>query len=174
MPSPRSDPPAPAGEAARKAIEFRVVIVVDTREQEPYVFDPRLVAVVRRALPAGDYSIEGFEDSVAVERKTLEDFVSTVIRSRKRFTRELRRLAGYETSCIVVEADLGDVLGGRYRSGAHPNAVLGSVLSIIVDFAVPVFFCSDRQAACRFVEGFLLRHHRKEVRRCEKEQEPTS
>jgi ERCC4-type nuclease len=69
--------------------------------------------VVRRALPAGDYSIEGLEDSVAVERKTLEDFVSTVIRSRKRFTRELQRLAGYEAACIVVEADLSDILGGR-------------------------------------------------------------
>ena len=91
---------------------------------------------------------------MAVERKTLEDFVSNVIRSRKRFRRELQRLAGYE-------ADLSDILGGRYRSGAHTNAVLGTVLSIVVDFDIPVFFCSDRQAACRFVEGFLLRFHRR-------------
>ena len=160
MPSHRSD-------------EDRITVVVDTREQEPYVFDPQCVAVTRRALPAGDYSIEGREDSVAVERKTLEDFVSTVIRSRKRFTRELQRLAGYEAACIVVEADLSDILGGRYRSGAHPNAVLGTVLSIVVDFDIPVFFCSDRQAACRFVEGFLLRFHRKELRRWEEEQKVT-
>ncbi|MEA3364861.1 MAG: ERCC4 domain-containing protein [Candidatus Hydrogenedentes bacterium] len=160
MPSHRSD-------------EDRITVVVDTREQEPYVFDPRCVAVTRRALPAGDYSIEGREDSVAVERKTLEDFVSTVIRSRKRFTRELQRLAGYEAACIVVEADLSDILGGRYRSRAHPNAVLGTVLSIVVDFDIPVFFCSDRQAACRFVEGFLLRFHRKELRRWEEEQKAT-
>ena len=139
----------------------RIAIVVDTREQEPYAFGPKHVVVSRKALPAGDYSIEGHEDSVAVERKTLEDFVSTVIRSRKRFKRELQRLAGYESACIVVEADLSDVLGGRYRSGANPNAVLGTVLSIIVDFDIPVFFCSDRQAACRFVEGYLLRSQRK-------------
>ena len=160
MPSHRSD-------------EDRITVVVDTREQEPYVFDPQCVAVTRRALPAGDYSIEGREDSVAVERKTLEDFVSTVIRSRKQFTRELQCLAGYEAACIVVEADLSDILGGRYRSGAHPNAVLGTILSIVVDFDIPVFFCSDRQAACRFVEGFLLRFHRKELRRWEEEQKAT-
>jgi len=149
-----------AGQAGQ-AGEDRVTIVVDTREQEPYAFDPERVIVTRKALPAGDYSIEGCEDSVAVERKTLEDFVSTVIRSRKRFKKELQRLAGYESACIVVEADLSDILGGRYRSGAHPNAVLGTVLSIVVDFGIPVFFCSDRQAACRFVEGYLLRFHRK-------------
>jgi len=34
------------------------------------------------------------------------------------------------------------------------------LLSIVVDFDIPVFFCSDRQVACRFVEGYLLRFHR--------------
>ncbi|HML93827.1 ERCC4 domain-containing protein [Chloracidobacterium thermophilum] len=148
----------------------RVTVVVDTREQEPYTFESGCTEVVRRALPAGDYSVEGHEDSVAVERKTLEDFVSTVIRSRKRFTRELRRLCEYDAACVVVEADLRDILGGRYRSGAHPNAVLGALLSIVVDFGIPVFFCSDRQAACRFVEEFLHRYHRKVSRRCEQDQ----
>ena len=105
-----------------------------------------------------------------MERKTLEDFVSTVIRSRKRFTSELRRLCEYDAACVVVEADLRDILGGRYRSGAHPNAVLGALLSIVVDFGIPVFFCSDRQAACRFVEEFLHRYHRKVSRRCEQDQ----
>jgi len=30
-----------------------------------------------------------------------------------------------------------------------------------VDHGVPVFFCGDRQLACRFVEGLLSRYHRK-------------
>jgi ERCC4-type nuclease len=55
---------------SRRSDEDRITVVVDTREQEPYTFDPRSVTVIRRALPAGDYSIEGHEDSVAVERKT--------------------------------------------------------------------------------------------------------
>ena len=143
------------------------VIVVDTREIEPYSFDPERVAAVRRALPAGDYSLEGFEDRVAVERKTLEDFVSTVIRARKRFRRELLRLREYETACIVVEASLADVLAVRYRAGVHPNAVLGAVVSIVIDYGVPVFFCSDRQVARLFTECYLLRFHRKVQAVCE-------
>ncbi len=134
-------------------------IVIDTREQEGYSFDPRLAATARRALPAGDYSVAGLESTVAVERKSLDDFVSTVIHSRDRFRNELRRLAGYRAACVVVEATLLDVLLHRYHSDAHPNAVLGSALSIILDFRIPVFFGSNRQAACQFVQAYLLAAH---------------
>ena len=136
-----------------------VTIVIDTREQEAYSFDPRLAATVRRALPAGDYSIAGLENTVAVERKSLDDFVSTVIHSRARFRKELRKLAEYRAACVVVEAGLLEVLLHRYRGDAHPNAVLGSALSIILDFRIPVFFCSSRQAACQFVQAYLLAAH---------------
>jgi ERCC4-type nuclease len=134
-------------------------IVIDTREQEPYSFDPRLATAVRRALPAGDYSIDGLVACVAVERKTLDDFVSTVIHSRERFRAELRKLADYRAACVVVEAGLPDILLRRYRGEAHPNAVLGNALSIILDYGVPVFFCANRQAACHFVQAYLLATH---------------
>jgi ERCC4-type nuclease len=136
-----------------------VTIIIDTREQEGYSFDSRLTATVRRALPAGDYSVAGLEGLVAVERKSLDDFVSTVIHNRARFRKELQKLTGYRAACIVVEADVLEVLLGRYRGGAHPNAVLGSALSIILDYGIPVFFCSSRQAACQFVQAYLLAAH---------------
>lgn len=138
-----------------------LVAIVDTREQQPYAFDPARVTCVRRALPAGDYSLDGFETSFAVERKSLEDFVASAVTSRARFGRELRVLGEYDLACVVVEGSLEDVLERRYRSGAHPSSVVGAALSIIVDHGVPVFFCGDRQIACRFVEGLLRRYHRK-------------
>ena len=136
-----------------------ITLIADTREQDEYSFDSRLVVVERRALPAGDYSVAGLEGVVAVERKTLDDFVSTVIHSRERFREELRKLTGYRAACVVVEAGLLKVLQGRYRGGAHPNAVLGSALAIILDHRIPVFFCSSRQAACHFVQAYLLAAH---------------
>ena len=148
-------------QTARLATAVPFAVVVDTREQEPYLFDPSAATAVRRALPAGDYSLPGYEASVAVERKSLEDYVGSVINARARFGRELRLLAEYDLGCIVVEGSLEDILSRRYRSGAHPSAVLGATLSIIVDHGVPVFFCGDRQLACRFVEGLLSRYHRK-------------
>ena len=137
----------------------RVTLIADSREQEVYAFDPVQVDMVRRALPAGDYSIAGLETRVAVERKSMDDFVSTVIRSRKRFSAELQKLQEMEFACVVVEANLADVFARRYRGGANPASVFGAAISIIVDHGVPVFFCSDRQVACRFTQDYLLRIH---------------
>jgi ERCC4-type nuclease len=139
----------------------RATIVIDTREGEPYSFDPRLAGAVRRALAAGDYSLAGLEDQVAVERKTLDDFVSTVVHRRRRFREELRKLSRYRAACVVVEAELLDVLGKRYRSEARPEAVVGATLSILLDYGVPVAFCGNRQAACHFTQAFLLAAHKR-------------
>ncbi len=142
-----------------------VRLVIDTREQLPYTFSDRVVTV-RAALPAGDYSVEGRERLIAVERKSLDDFVSSVIHERARFRRELEKLQSYPAACVVVEANLTDLLGHRYYSKAHPAAVVGAALAIIVDYQVPVFLCSDREAACRFTEGYLVRASQKVGAEC--------
>jgi ERCC4-type nuclease len=152
----------------------KITVVVDTREQEAYSFSSERFVIERRALPAGDYSVAGLEHDVAVERKTLQDFVHTVIRDRDRFRRELVKLAEYDRACIVVEAGLDDIVAGAYRSGAHPASVVGAALSIIVDHGIPVFFCSNRQCACRFVEEYLPRYHRRSKDICPQQQSNTS
>lgn len=152
----------------------KVNVVADTREQEPYSFPPERFLIARRALPAGDYSLAGFEHDVVIERKTAEDFVHTVIRERDRFRNELLKLQTYMCSCIVVEAGFEELLSGNYRSGAHPASVIGAALSIIVDYGVPVFFCSNRQCACRFVQEYLLRCHRRFADTCQMQQKSTS
>lgn len=134
-------------------MDFR--IVVDTREIEPYGFD---CATVRRALAAGDYSVDGLDATVAVERKSLKDFVSTVIHDFPRFVAELERLRGYEAACVVVEADLDAVLRGREAEtlrGVSAQSVLGAALLVTLRYGVPVFWCGSRQAARAFTEAYL-------------------
>ncbi len=138
-------------------------IIIDTRENHFYAFDRNRVHSIRRKLDAGDYSLVGLESLVAVERKSLADFVSTVLRGRRRFASELQKLALMDAACVVVEADLADVIHGRYRSEAHPNSILGAALSIQLDYGVPVHFCSDRQCARAFVEAYLLRFYKKAI-----------
>lgn len=140
-----------------------IPVVIDTREQRPYRFDPAHVTVTLRALPAGDYSLEGYETSVAVERKSLPDFIGSVIQNRDRFERELARLSTYAAACVLVEADLRDVVEGRYRSHAHPSSVMGSAIALYVDHGVPFIFCSTREIAGRFTAGFLRRCHKRFV-----------
>ena len=144
----------------------RPTIVVDTREQIPYEFPPGLVSLVKHALPAGDYSLAGLEREVTVERKSFDDYIHTIIRERDRFKNELKLLQSYINSCIVVEANLDDVFTGDYRSGAHPNSIIGATMSIIVDYGIPIYFCSNRQIARRFVMEFLLRYHQRGIDSC--------
>ncbi|MDK9699078.1 MAG: hypothetical protein OEM52_02860 [bacterium] len=135
----------------------RLSIIVDTREQHPFEFDPVRVETIRMALSAGDYSLAGFEPMVSVERKSLEDYISSVIKSQQRFLREVEKLAAMPYKCVVVEGDLVDIQQHRYHSGVHPSAVLGATMMLLVDFGVPVLFCSNRQIACAVTEAFLLR-----------------
>ena len=134
-------------------MSFRIVI--DTREQQPYEFP---CATVRRKLDAGDYSVEGHEHAVAVERKSLTDFVHTVIHDFDRFAIELGKLAALRCACVVVEADLDDVMrglaGDKLRFVA-PRAVLGAALHIAIHHRVPIYWCGSRQTACAFTDGFL-------------------
>jgi DNA excision repair protein ERCC-4 len=132
------------------------VIIIDTREQLPYFWGDDQ-PTIRRALPAGDYSIDGYETRVAVERKTLDDFVNTITWGRARFMRELAKLQQYDMACVVVEGNLTQVAHHKYRSQAHPNSVLGTVIAICVDFDVPVFWCDGRQRAMEFTRRWLLR-----------------
>lgn len=144
-------------------------IIIDTREKQPYAFDEEKAKSVRGKLDAGDYSLDGLESKVAVERKSLADFVSTVLRGRRRFSKELRKLAQMDAACVVVEADLIDVISGHYRSDAHPNSILGAAVAIEHEYGVPVYFCSDRQCARAFVQAYLLRFHKTARRRKMKE-----
>ena len=136
-------------------------IITDTREQIPFEFPDSPCPIERTALPAGDYSILGMETRVAVERKELNDYVQSVIHQRDRFRRELARLQAYDAAIIVVEGSLGDIFAKHYQSGAHPMSILGATISIMVDYAIPVVFCDNRQIACRFTQDFLLRWHKR-------------
>ena len=62
------------------------VIIIDTREQLPFEFEMSET----KTLNIGDYSIAGFEDNIAIERKSITDAVGSVLGGMKRFLREIK------------------------------------------------------------------------------------
>lgn len=118
-----------------------LVVAVDTREQKPYVF-PRYEL---RTLKAGDYSIVGLEDRVAVERKTKTDAYSSLGRGRGRFEREMKRLAGFDYAAVVIEATLEDFLRAPAFSQMSPKAATNSLIAWAVKYRVCVFFAGSRK-----------------------------
>lgn len=149
-------------------------IIVDTREQTPYSFRAFPVEVEPGTLTAGDYSIPGFTDEVAIERKELGDLIGCLTHDRERFTRELERLRGYKSAALLIEAPYHAITAGAYRSRMKPESAVQSILSIMERYRMPVFFADDRTAGERFVFDFLrhfIRHARERYKSIETQDE---
>lgn len=130
-------------------------IIRDTREQDGFTFKsgcylpPPIVTV--GTLNSGDYSLAGFEAKVAVERKSLQDLVGCLGRERERFVRELERLRGLDSACVVVEAPASALMAGAYRGALDPKAGWQSVVAWQMRYGVPFIWCAgkdDAEAAC--------------------------
>ena len=88
-------------------IEPNFTIIVDTREQQPWTFEHYTTA--HRKLDAGDYSIEGLENIVAIERKkSVSEFANNVTESR--FKDVVDRLSQIKYSFLLLEFNLEDIL----------------------------------------------------------------
>ena len=82
----------------------RIHIIIDTREQTPWSFDPMYADVSVGTLSTGDYALAG-DDGFAIERKSLDDFLGTISTGWSRFQREIERMDGWPAKVIIVEAD---------------------------------------------------------------------
>lgn len=134
---------------------------VDTREQLPWSFAPH-VQTARVTLAAGDYSIVGAEHRIAVERKSLSDYLGSITYGRERFKRELAVLAGYEAAFVIIEANFGDIDDMCSRSRVHPNSVFGTTVAITLDYC-PVLWAGDRRRAAELCFRLLKRFYDKRI-----------
>lgn len=136
-------------------------ILVDTREQKPFTFRGYEAHPEPATLPIGDYSLSGFTDRVAIERKDLNDLVSCLMNgNRDRFERELARGRHYDLFAVVVEASLADVSQARYRSDMRPQAALQSIITFQVRYRVPFMWAGNRTGAEYMTYSFLAKYLR--------------
>lgn len=90
----------------------RPVVLVDTREQNPFDFSrftSWFSGIERRALKLGDYSIAGLEEVCVVERKDLTDLVRSFTAERHGFVQRLQQMSRYPNRLLVVTAALSQV-----------------------------------------------------------------
>jgi ERCC4-type nuclease len=136
-------------------------IIIDTREQAPLKFrkSKKIDGIITKKLDTGDYSVEGYEDKIAIERKSPEDFLGTMGRGNKRFQKELKRAMRLDYFAIVIEAPytvLRDKMfeGGRY-SKMRPDVALKIMWTLIHKYRIQVFFCNGSAEASAIVRGAL-------------------
>ena len=149
-------------------------VLVDAREKAPYLFAglladaaqkscPLYVPCQWRTLATGDYSIDGLEHLVAIERKSLADLYSTLGQERERFAREHERMraivdaGGY--CAVVIEANWYQIaLQPPAESRLNPKTVFRTALSWMQKYQVQWHAFGDRRfaeiATFRMLEKF--------------------
>lgn len=129
-------------------------IIVDTREQTPFVFKD--FDVEPGTLPTGDYSIKGLEGLVSIERKSLPDLIACFGPGRERFERELHRLKAYRCRAVIIECDYSDIVSGNYRSKMSPKAAVASIGAFSQRYQVPFILAGEYGAeyAIALMNGF--------------------
>ena len=136
-----------------------MVIIIDTREQQPFSFSKWEVSTMRATLETGDYSLMGFEDRAAIERKSLDDLISCFIGdNRTRFEKELIRGRRLDLFSVVVEATLEDIAQGRFKSQMKPQAALQTLAAFNVRHGTPFMFCGSRAGAEYMTHSLLSKY----------------
>ncbi|MEM2924226.1 MAG: DEAD/DEAH box helicase [Methanocellales archaeon] len=114
----------------------KVNIYVDMREMRSPVakaLEEMGAIVTLKTLEVGDYILS---ERVGVERKTVEDFLSSLIdrsQGRDLFTQMTELAKNFERPLLIIEGE------GLYTARrVNPNAVRGVLASISIDFGIPI------------------------------------
>jgi hypothetical protein len=140
-----------------------ITAIIDTREQIPLDLEGQGLAVIREALPFGDYSLAypNMRRHSVIELKKLPDFIGCCGKERQRFMKECLALRGYKYRFIIGMFDLGEVLDHEYRGMMEPNAVFATIARLQVDGIqfVPV---GNEVTAAKMV-GYILKSIARDV-----------
>jgi ERCC4-type nuclease len=121
------------------------VAIIDTREQNPLSFrrfKGWFARIEYRALPLGDYSVVGMENSCVVERKDLADLIQSFTTNRSVFINRLRRMSNLPHSLLVVTAPLSEIKTEYPYRCANPNRITQSLIAVLAGLRLP-FICTE-------------------------------
>ena len=145
-------PALPALKSLGRLSDVRPVIVIDNREQRPLHF--RRLSSVLGTLYSGDYSFQGGEPLMGIERKTLDDLAGCCVDSgRDRLEHELHRLRGFRFARLLIVGSVQEILRHEYRSRIEPKSVLHSLSAWEARF-IPVVFEPTPEAAAERIESW--------------------
>jgi ERCC4-type nuclease len=131
-----------------------IVITTDTREQLFLDFTKfRGVSSVRGTLKTGDYSIQGYDDTICFERKSVQDLVSTLIGGHERFLREMERMRSFKAKYILIEHTPDILYNYCAKHGWQRkfNTIIQSLLAYACHYQVRVRFCKDREDMAEYI-----------------------
>ena len=142
--------------APEAPIQFAGAIFVDSREREmAKLLEALGLEVTVRNLEVGDYVVS---DRVAIERKTAQDFVSSIIDPERNLFRQIADLARtYDRPVLILEGrDL-------YTTQMNAASIQGALASVAVDYGVPIIPTDNRDETAKVI-ALLVRRETQEGR----------
>lgn len=119
-------------------------VLVDSREKTPYKFPCRTETT---KLEAGDYTVAGYEDLIAIERKSHSDIYRCLSSDLSRFKKQIRKLSKRAIAFILIDTSLSAFLLGHFYSSLRGEEAYHRLLSLMVDFPnVHFMFVENRGA----------------------------
>lgn len=143
-------------------METKPKIIADLREKNALVIAELRylgIEVEMKHLKLADYLIS---NKIAVERKTINDFVNSMMNKRILFQMaDMKK--NYELPLIIIEKEAHQEI---YKPSSHPNihenAVRGMILSVAVRFGIPVIFSEDYKDTAEYLSLLARRELRPE------------
>jgi Fanconi anemia group M protein len=136
----------------------QIVVVADSRELGALVTRElaKLGALVKsETLDIGDFVLS---DKVVVERKSVDDFASSIIDGRL-FEQAVKLKDSYMKPIFVVE---GESLTGSGK--VRPEAMMGAYASILVDYGIPVVWTQKPSETAQLMFAIARREQIQEKR----------
>src|SRR4030043_460807 len=113
-------------------------IIIDYREKNCLVASELMALgfeIEFKELKVADYLVK----DIAIERKTVSDFISSMI--NRRLLKQLEELQQYENKLLIIEGIEEQNLYSDSESkeiGINPNAIRGFLLSILLKYKIPI------------------------------------
>src|SRR5688572_21485405 len=86
------------------------MIIIDSREQQPFDFSIYGIEQKVCCIETGDYTFANHEGTVCIERKkSVEELAINFGSDWKRFRKELERMSGFEYKIIICEFPIEDI-----------------------------------------------------------------
>ena len=150
------------------------LVVKDTREQEGYFFNEfnTCQGMVERKLDTGDYTIDGLENKICIERKgCIEELAVNLGQKKHAFLDEINRMKTYDHKFLILEFALDDLLKFPDESRIPDKnkvslKITGKyILKCLMEFqiydGIQVVFCGNKHNAFLLVSSLLKRLNEK-------------
>ncbi|MFH1612731.1 MAG: ERCC4 domain-containing protein, partial [bacterium] len=99
-----------------------------------------------KELKVADYLI----GNIAIERKTVSDFISSIINGR--LIKQIEELKQFEKKLLVIEGISEQELYSEDNFRINPNAIRGFLLSVVLKHKIPIIYTKDSEDTAKFID----------------------